>query len=205
MSTHQEHFGRKFFCDKKTNYWMSTTSPRIRAHQWVWINHHGNPPKGYHIHHRNNDKSDNRIENLELIHGARHLSYHMVHHMSDPIKKNKQKEHIEKIRPLTKAWHASDEGKAWHRYHALKNNFGNWEPKEYDCQQCGTKYFSKQISKKHTKFCSNKCKSKWRRHSKIDDVEKQCVYCKKIFTCNKYSKYIGCGCGRGRKRKSANK
>ena len=71
MSTHQEHFGRKFYLDKSTGYWISTDyskqRPRVRAHQWVWINHYSIIPKGYHIHHRNDDKSDNRIENLRIL------------------------------------------------------------------------------------------------------------------------------------------
>jgi hypothetical protein len=36
-------------------------------HRLVWLTAHGKIPKDREIHHRNGDKSDNRIENLELV------------------------------------------------------------------------------------------------------------------------------------------
>lgn len=196
MSSHQEHFGRKFYQDKETGYWISVNyskeKPRTRAHQWVWFNNYGKPPKGYHIHHVNEDRSDNRIENLELMKGSRHLSFHMVKHMLDPKKKKQLQDQCNIIRPLTKEWHASEEGRAWHKYHALKNNFGNPEPTKYACQQCNKEYFSKLIAKGRTRFCSNPCKSKWRRDQGVDEIEKICLNCTKHFMNNKYSKQVYC-------------
>ena len=202
MSTHQEHFGRKFYQDKKTGYWISCDyskeKPRIRAHQWVWLNHHFKAPKGYHIHHINDNKSDNRIENLELIKGSRHLGYHMIKHMLDPSKKQKLQKLCETIRPLTKAWHKSAEGRAWHKFHAIKSNFGNWDPIKYECQECNKEYWSKLKAKGRTRFCSNACKSKWRRHNKLDDIEKKCPICEKVYRTSKYSRSKTCSkiCGR---------
>lgn len=106
MIDHQIHFERKFYQDKKTGYWISTDHPRIRAHQWIWIKIHGVIPKGYHIHHKNENKSDNRIENLELIERSRHMS----HHMSQPERKEKSRKNLEKIRFKASAWHKSEEG-----------------------------------------------------------------------------------------------
>ncbi len=192
----QEHFGRQFYQDKKMGYWISIDYPRIRAHRWVWINIHGKIPDGYHIHHKNEDKSDNRIENLELIEKSRHLS----HHSSQPQNAQRARIWMDEIRPMTKEWHASEEGILWHRYHAKKNNFGNWEPKDYKCKVCNKTYKSKKLS--GSDFCSNACKSRFRRSSGLDDVERKCLYCKKIFITNKYSKVKKCGRLCPEKRKS---
>ena len=39
----------------------------VYIHRKVWEEHHGPIPKGMVIHHKNSDKLDNRIENLEMI------------------------------------------------------------------------------------------------------------------------------------------
>lgn len=189
MSDHQIHFGRKFYLDKQKGYWISTGYPRIRAHQWVWINMHGLIPKGYHIHHKNENKSDNRIENLELIERSRHLS----HHMQNPERKVKSKEICDKIRPLTKKWHASEEGLAWHKLHGIKT----WSERnsfKITCKQCNKEADTKTF---HQEFCSNACKSKWRRNNKLDHIEKTCPVCSVKYLVNKYAKTNTCGrsCG----------
>lgn len=203
MSIHQIHFDRKFYQDKKTGYWMSTDcgkdNTRVRAHQWVWMKNNFNVPKGYHIHHINEDKSDNRIENLELIKASRHLGHHMMKRMLNPENRRKNKELCDKIRPLTKKWHASEEGIAWHKYHALKQNFGNGPLIKYNCQQCSNEYESKLKAKNRTRFCSNICKSQFRRDSGVDNVERTCVFCLKTYSINKYSKSKTCSISCGRK------
>ena len=44
---------------------------RVNGERWehrvVYAKHHGAIPKGMQIHHRNSNKLDNRIENLELV------------------------------------------------------------------------------------------------------------------------------------------
>lgn len=183
----QYYCNRKFYQDKKTGYWISTDYPRIRAHVWVWTCFHGKPPKGYHIHHKNENKSDNRIENLELISAGRHSK----HHVTDESRERARK-WADKIRPMTKKWHASPEGIAWHRLHAFKCNFGNGEEYEYICHQCTKTYKSKLIAEGRTKFCSNACKSAWRRKSGLDNIEKACAKCGCKFVSNKYVKQRFC-------------
>lgn len=188
MSNYQTHFGRTFYQCKKTGYWLSTSygkdKPRVRAHQWVWICTHGKIPPGYHIHHRNNDKSDNRIENLELIYKSTHLSYHL----NDPIRKEQSRKICDKIRPLSKKWHASEQGRAWHKAHGILT-WINRKPEKRICKICVKEYETKTF---HQEFCSNKCKSKWRRDSGLDNIERQCSKCLCKFMINKYTKTKKC-------------
>lgn len=188
---HQLHFGKKFYLDRKKGYWISTTCPRIRAHVWVWSKHFGEVPKGFHIHHKDGDKSNNFIDNLELMNQFDHLSLHS----SKPENRKRSSEHCDRIRLLTKEWHRSQEGREWHRLHAIRCNFGKNENKEMICENCGINYFTTKLS--NTRFCSNKCKSSSRRASGIDDVKRTCIICLKEFFNNKYSKGETCGrkCG----------
>jgi hypothetical protein len=49
-------------------------------HHLVWWQHHRTTvPKGYVLHHKNEDPRDNRIENLELLTSAEHSSRHAAH------------------------------------------------------------------------------------------------------------------------------
>lgn len=45
-------------------------------HDLVWESHHGSIPKGYQIHHINEIKTDNRIDNLELVDALTHKRLH---------------------------------------------------------------------------------------------------------------------------------
>lgn len=49
---------------------------RRAEHRWVWEQANGPIPQGYEIHHRNEDRTDNRLENLELVTLAEHRRRH---------------------------------------------------------------------------------------------------------------------------------
>jgi len=58
--------------------WLDAhTQIRVKKHRWVMENHIGrklDPSED--VHHINEDKTDNRIENLELIEHGRHTTHH---------------------------------------------------------------------------------------------------------------------------------
>ncbi len=177
--------GLKFTRDEETGYYLNSTN-RIRLHRYVWECANGKIPKGYDIHHIDQDKSNNNLENLELMDKARHLSLHG----REKGNKNVKSGWLDKIRPMTKKWHASEEGRKWHREHFENTKDKLFQEKEFVCEQCGKKYTS--INNGSNRFCSNACKSAWRRASGIDDEERECIICGKSFKVNKYSKAKCC-------------
>lgn len=185
---HQFYYGKKFYLDKKTGYWISSNTPHIRAHVYVWEYHNGPRPPKTHIHHIDKDKSNNNIENLQVVSTSDHIRLHMT-----PERRAKSAKHMDKIRHLTKKWHASPEGREWHK----KNGIKGWlalKEREKKCILC-SKAFKTKLSRQI--FCSNNCKSYHRRMSRVDDIEKICPVCNKTYIVNKYSLSKTCGrkCG----------
>lgn len=60
------------FTRRNTGYLGRTDGNRELMHRYVWRHYHGEIPDGFDVHHRNRDRTDNRIENLELISRAEH-------------------------------------------------------------------------------------------------------------------------------------
>ena len=151
-----------------------------------------------HLHHLDGNKSNNSIENLELLTPKKHLELH-----SSPLRIEKNRKNIEKIRPLTKAWHASEEGKKWHSNHAYRS-LPTVIGIEYDltCAQCQIQFKGKKLDQR---FCSNSCKSKFRRNSGCDDIEIECKFCGESFKRNKYAKGKFCSRSCSHKKHQKNK
>lgn len=163
-------------------------------HRDVWMYYNGKIPKGYHIHHIDENTANNDISNLEMIEGRAHMKKHMQERMKDPTFVESLHKHMDLAREYANKWHGSDEGRKWHRKHA-KEVAENLKPKEFVCMNCG-KTFSAIPSGTH-KFCSNACKSAYRLHAGLDNEERICVVCGKPFIINKYYKIQTCGrkCG----------
>ena len=189
--------GLKFTRDDKTGYYLNSTI-RKRLHRYVYENEAGEIPKGYHIHHKDHDKSNNDISNLELLHHSEHLSLHGKHRFENN-KEEVIKNLEENARPKAIEWHKSDSGKTWHKEHYENMKEKLHEKVKTNCLECSNEFDG---LKNRSKFCSNKCKSKYRRKSGVDDIEKKCEFCGKSFKINKYSKTRFCSrscTNRGRK------
>lgn len=150
-------------------------------HREVWKHHNGPIPDGHLIHHKDGDPTNNHIENLECVTPAEHVKRHPEMGLTP--------EAIEKGVEAAKEWHRSDEGREWHENHweqSLGKIFN--DPKTRECDQCGDEYEYYTSSR----FCSNACKSKWRRDSGVDDVEYICEACRQPFMANKYADRNAC-------------
>ncbi len=182
-----EFNGLRYTRDDKTNLYLNSTH-RKRLHRAVWEFHNGVIPDGYHIHHKDNNRLNNSIDNLDCIEGLRHWTFHRQQMASED--QSWRRENLNRnARPAASKWHASDQGREWHKkhYEAIKDKLH--QSKEYVCENCG-RYFKS--TKTGTKFCSNKCKSAYRRKLHLDDEVRKCVFCGKTFTVNKYSRVLSC-------------
>jgi len=127
----------------------------ITMHRYVWEKHFGDIPEGTHVHHKDGDKANNSIGNLELL----SASDHSIHHGTTNkwVGSQANKDQITKAGDLAKAWHASPEGVAWHSANAIKA----WENRAWHpatCQQCGGEYTTPYPTR--SKYCGGNCKAK---------------------------------------------
>lgn len=181
--------GYKFRKDSKSGYYLSTKkigSARKRLHVYIWEYYNGEIPKGYQIHHKDEDKDHNEVSNLICMTKKDHIKWH-GENMSEE-RKEKAKLNLNKARSEAAKWHASSEGIDWHKKHAKDSIL---KVKYYDaiCLECGKKFKSE---KTHSKFCSANCRSNYRRKSGIDNVAKECVICGNEYSVSRYSKSKTC-------------
>lgn len=181
--------GKSFTLASNGRYYYNSRL-RKSLHQVVWEYYNGEIPKGYHVHHIDHDGLNNDISNLKLMEEKEHLKYH-----ADLQDKEKLREHAEKIREKAIEWHKSTKGREWHKEHYEKMKDKLHVEIELVCQECGKTY---KTTKHDSKFCSNKCRTKHRRKSGIDNETRICKHCGKEFVVNKYSKsqYCSISCGR---------
>lgn len=159
-----------------------------RLHQEVWKDAHGPIPEGYHVHHRDHNPINNALDNLELL----SIADHNAHHRETMTEERRQelRAQMDQAREYASQWHKSSEGREWHRALAFQSAEARYLVKR-TCAHCGTEFEVDNIAamrtRKPARFCSNTCKTQWRKAAGIDDEERTCAFCGKPFTINRYS------------------
>lgn len=160
----------------------------MRLHNYVWEREYGKIPEGCHIHHIDENVDNNDISNLQCISRSTHLRTH-AKSRADFSRENLAKN----VRPKASEWHKSSVGRAHHKLNYELFTKDKWEkPITKTCEICGKEYSVKYMAAHKSRFCSNNCKSKYRRMTGIDNEQRICVICGKEYTCNKYSRQIVC-------------
>ena len=159
-----------------------------RAHIYVWEKYNGKVPKGYHVHHLDGNKANNDISNLALMSAFAHSSHHVLEH-SDASRERMQSI----VRPLAIQWHKSEAGSEWHKEHYEDSTRAIWSARiTKTCEVCGKQFETNHASQNKARFCSNNCKSAFRRMSGVDNETRYCRICGKPFITNKYSRALLC-------------
>lgn len=140
--------GRKYFSN-------SSVSPRF-MHRYVWTFYNGEIPIGYDIHHKDGDRYNNDISNLECIESVQHKKFH-GQNLTAEEREWKRNNMNTVARPKAVEWHKSAEGLEWHKKQVLSRKDNRTERINV-CQQCGKEFTN--FANKGKKFCSGACQQK---------------------------------------------
>lgn len=181
----------KIFWKQKDGYWANGMP--IHAHRWVWINHHGAIPERMDIHHIDGDKSNNEIENLEMLSRSDHLKRHWKEGRFDLTQRRIQLAEARKWlkTPLGRKTQRKDAIESWKKRIPLERTCLN-------CQQSFNAFF------KNAKFCCPPCNYQYRRNDSSTPIrhprkktEKSCIQCRNIFmAAMPYALYCSTKCRR---------
>jgi len=150
--------GRGFYKCPETGYWKSRYPSAEYLHRAVWKHHNGTIPDGYHIHHKDHDRSNNDISNLEMVEASEHAKHHAPH--NEWVGSEGNKAQLMEAQEKAKEWHRSEAGRAWHSDNAKKA----WKTRVFhkkDCEFCGDEFETPYP--KRARFCHLNCKMNMRR------------------------------------------
>lgn len=156
-------------------------------HREIWKATHGPIPPGNHIHHADTDQLNNDVGNLVSLTPDEHKA---IHPTLPGYFTAARSDHLDAIRPQAAEWHGTDEGREWHRQHAL-DGWADREPEERICARCGDPFLTRD-PRPSARFCSNACKAAARRASGVDDVDRVCAACGTTFQVNRYKPTTVC-------------
>lgn len=171
---------RKFTLESrwKKYYGGRVDGVRWALHRYKYTKEVGPIPEGWHIHHKDYNPHNNDISNLQALSPEDHAAFHL------PSKELIRKWQSAGIKEAP-VWHASEDGATWHKQHYKEKLKSIWEVRvKCNCANCNSEMESKR--KKVNTFCSNKCKSAWRRKNKPDKKIVLCPVCQKEFETLKY-------------------
>lgn len=190
--------GLKFRRDKRTGYYLNRKN-QVRLHRYIWEKYNGAIAPGFHIHHIDFNKQNNDISNLSILSAKEHEMLH-AEMQTEELRQKKRDNLTANARPKASEWHGSQEGREWHKQQYQKTKDVLHKEMVFNCTYCGKEYRAKNNGQ--NKFCSNNCKSAYRRKLGIDNIERLCSECGEPFTVNKYSKVERCESCRGKKHRA---
>lgn len=111
--------------------------------KWVWQAFHGPVPKGYCIHHKDHNKLNDRLDNLELMTRSEHTIHH--NHFKIPWNKGLTKETDERVLNHSLFLSKLERKKGWKHSDNTKNLFSK--------QRTGRHFFNNGTKNVYTYEC----------------------------------------------------
>lgn len=179
-----EYCGERFYIQTSGRYFLSGGkggSERL-LHRRVWSDAHGPIPPGMSVHHKDGDWRNNSLDNLELLPADEHMRGHMRERWSDDGQRAAFMSGLEKAREAAKDWHASEEGRAWHREHG-RSSWSSVEPQDIVCACCGNVFRGHPSA--GAKFCSRACRQRATYRNRFT-VERDCAACGSVYKASRY-------------------
>lgn len=181
MAKYEQFFDGIKFTSLTVDGYYKHQGLQIFMHRYVWEYYNGKIPKGYEVHHKDLNRANNNIDNLQLLTIAEHRKLH-ADLLTQEQREWKRNNMNTIVHEAAKAWHKSKEGHEWHVQHgketALKQKiFHNV------CIVCEKPFDSKQ---RVAKYCSGACKQKYSRLTRQYTIKAVCVICGKEFLTDKY-------------------
>ena len=181
--------GHRFCPDGRGYYYNSHL--RKRLHQCIWEKANGPIPKGYEIHHIDGNPDNNDLSNLACIPAKEHRKIHSDL-LTDEQREFYRRNIKEKALPASIKWRKSEAGRKAFSDRAKQMWKNGAFDKELVCSNCGKIYTGHIAKAGGNTFCSNACKSAYRRKMGFDNIIKVCPVCGKEFECSKYADAITC-------------
>lgn len=128
-----------------------------KLHRDVWADAFGEIPHGCHIHHRDGDPGNNLLANLECMDATEHLRLTWA---NSP--KATATEHFSELaRRRAADWHASEEGRLWHKRNAERTkSWTKWKRETKPCAHCKKEFDALVRKNGHAqKYCGPNCKA----------------------------------------------
>ncbi len=157
-----------------------------RLHRDVWEHYNKQAvPPGYYVHHIDHEPYNNDPSNLMVMSPSEHSAYHSQESFKSDDYRRKNKEQLDRVRPLLSGWHKSEEGLTASK----KGAEVSWATREWTekvCEEC--KEVFRTPFPERTTYCSQLCRQRcYARTKRYHTDERVCPYCNQPFIAWKYS------------------
>ena len=138
------------FVEQNTGYLGARVDGKlVLMHRYVWEYYNGTIPNGYVIHHKDKNKINNDIDNLECLPNRDHSVRHNIN--KSPKQIQRDIESLAKARIKAIEWHKSEAGRECSRKNAKRLiEQGILNPiTTYTCETCGKQFLEAKRKAKH--------------------------------------------------------